>query len=280
MRYIIDSRFYRGYIVALMHDDVHNDNDKEETLEALRIRHNNPNLIAITPERLQVLYKRYRESIITPFLEITEERYNELLNCLPPLRMTQYSFFAGGEIYNDLYLFCFTASGRFYCGERSIRLTTDELIQLINEHTGKLKYHPALVTGEPYNQYFRWYNREVKRTPYFFTDGNKYDDNRNRRELAKYLRSLRSNCYQYLTYYSREENIFDFFAWLGKNNYTLEIQGSLFYFDANREFADFHGNVWECSAVFSYRIYTREMLQHVINQLRTVKRKYAWKRDK
>lgn len=122
--------------------------------------------------------------------------------------MNRYSFFAGGEIYDDLYLFCFTVNGKFYCGERSIRLTTDELIRLINEHTGKLKYHPALVTGEPYNQYFRWYNREVKRTPYFFTDGqhmkpvstlssatgNKYDDNRNRRELAKYLRSLRSNC--------------------------------------------------------------------------------------
>lgn len=294
MRYVIDSRYYRGYTVAIMHDNVHNDNNKEETLETLRIRHKNPNLIAITPERLQVLYKRYRESIITPFLEITEERYNELLNSLPPLRMTRYSFFAGGEIYGDLYLFCFTANERFYCGERSIRLTTGELVQLINEHTSKLNYHPALVKGEPYNQYFRWYNREVKRTPYFFTDGqhmkpvstlssatgNKYDDNRNRRELAKYLRSLRSNCYQYLTFYSREENIFDFFAWLGKNNYTLEIQGSLFYFDENRQFADFHGNVWECSAVFSYRIYTREMLQHVINQLRTVKRKHAWKRDK
>uniref|UniRef100_UPI003567E2C9 hypothetical protein n=1 Tax=Bacteroides fragilis TaxID=817 RepID=UPI003567E2C9 len=294
MRYIIDSRYYRGCTVAIMHDDVHNDNDKEETLETLRIRHNNPNLIAITPERLRILNKRYQESIVTPFQEITEERYVTLFNCLLPLRMNQYSFFVGEPNYNDLYSFCFEVNGRFYCGERSIRLSTDELIRLINEHTSKLNYHPALVKGEPYNQYFRWYNREVKRTPYFFTDGqhmkpistlssatgNKYDDNRNRRELAKYLRSLRSNCYQYLTYYSREENIFDFFAWLGKNNYTLEIQGSLFYFDENREFADFHGNVWECSAVFSYRIYTREMLQHVINQLRTVKRKHAWKRDK
>lgn len=291
MRYIIDSRYYRGYTVVIMHDDVHNDNDKEETLETLRIRHNNPNLIAITPERLRVLNKRYRESIIIPFQKITEERYMQLFNCLPPLRMNQYSFFVGEQTYNDLYPFCFTVNGRFYWGDRSIRLTTGELIQLINDHTSKLNYHPTLVKGEPYNQYFNWYNREVKRIPYFFTDGqhmkpisilssatgNQYDDKRNRRKLAKNLRSLRSNCYQYLTFFSHEENIFDFFEWLGKNDYTLEIQGSLFYFDENREFADFHGNVSECSAVFSYRIYTREMLQHVINQLRTVKRKHAWK---
>lgn len=294
MRYVIDSRYYRGYTVAIMHDDVHNDNDKRETLKGISNREKNPFLIAITPERMRVLDKRYRESIITPFQEITEDRYNELLNSLPPLRMNLYSFFAGGEIYGDLYLFCFAVNGKFYCGERSIRLSTGELIQLINEHTSKLNYHPALVRGESYNQYFRWYHREVKRTPYFFTDGqhmkpistlssatgNKYDDKRNRRELAKYLRSLRSNSYQYLTFYSREENIFDFFEWLRKNNYTLEIQGCLFHFDEDRQFADFQGNVWECSAVFSYRIYTREMLQHVINQLRTVKRKYAWKRDK
>lgn len=294
MKYVIDSRCYRGYTVAIMHNDVHNDNDKRETLKGIRNRHNNPHLIAITPERLELINRRYRESIITPFREITEERYRELYNCMPPRRASGDTFFVGEPVYNDLYPFCFAANGKFYCGERSIRLSTGELIQLINAHTGKLNYHPALVKGEPYNQYFRWYNREVKRTPYFFTDGqhmkpistlssdtgNKYDDKQNRRELAKYLRSLRSNCYQYLAFYSREENIFDFFAWLGKNDYTLEIQGNLFYFDENREFADFHGNVWECSAVFSYRIYTREMLQHVINQLRTVKRKHAWKRDK
>ena len=92
MRYIIDSRYYRGYTVAIMHDNVHNDNDKEETLETLRIRHKNPNLIAITPERLRILNKRYQESIVTPFQEITEERYMTLFNCLLPLRMNQYSF--------------------------------------------------------------------------------------------------------------------------------------------------------------------------------------------
>lgn len=294
MRYVIDSRFYRGYTVVIMHDDVHNDNDKRETLKDIRNRHNNPHLIAIPPERLELINRRYRESIITPFREITEERYRELYNCMPPRRACGDIFFVGEPVYSDLYPFCFATNGKFYCGERSIRLSTEELRQLINEHTGKLNYHPAIVKGESYNQYFRWYNREVKRNPYFFTDSqhmkpiatlsfdtaNKYDDKRNRRELAKYLRSLRSNCYQYLTFYSHEENIFDFFAWLRKNDYTLEVQGNLFYFDGNREFADFHGNVWECSAAFSYRIYTREMLQHIINQLRTVKRKYAWKKDK
>lgn len=290
MRYVIDSRYYRGSTVVSMHDGLHNDNDKRETLKGIRNRHNNPHLIDITPERLELMNRRYRESIITPFREITEGRFHELLNCLPPLRMNRYSFFAGGEIYDDLYLFCFTANRKYYCGERSIRLSAEELIRLINEHTNKLNYHPALVKGEPYNQYFRWYNREVKRTPYYFIDGqqrktiislssdtgNTYDDKQNRQKMTGYLRSLRSNCYQYLTFYANDTNIFDFFAWLRKNDYTLEVQENLFYFEENREFADFQGNVWEYSAAFYYRIYTREMLQHVINQLRTVKRKRAW----
>lgn len=292
MKYIIDSRYYRGFIRGIMHNDGYIGNDKENTLETLRTQENNPHLIAITSERLQALNKRYRASLITPFREITEERYHDLLNCVPPRRMYGDNFFVGEETYEDLYPFCFAVNGKFYCGDRSIKLSVGELTQLIKEHTSKLNYHPTLIEGEPYTQYFRWYHREVKRTPYFFTDGqhmkpistlssatsNKYDDKRNRQDMARFLRSLRSNCYQYLTFYSREENIFDFFEWLRKNDYTLEIHGDLFHFDEDRQFADFQGNVWECSAVFSYRIYTREMLQHVINQLRTVKRKHAWKR--
>lgn len=61
-----------------------------------------------------------------------------------------------------------------------------------------------------------------------------------------------------------------------KNKYTLEIQGDLFDFADDRSHVDFHGNVCEYSAVFHYRIYSRELFGHIINQLRTVKRYHAW----
>ena len=57
---------------------------------------------------------------------------------------------------------------------------------------------------------------------------------------------------------------------------TLEVQGELFDFAPDRSYVDFHGNVREYSAVFYYRIYSRELFSHIINLLRTVKRYHAW----
>lgn len=94
--------------------------------------------------------------------------------------------------------------------------------------------------------------------------------------MAALLRNLRGNRYEYCTFYSQKKDIFEFFDWLRKNKYTLEIQGDLFDFADDRSHVDFHGNVCEYSAVFHYRIYSRELFGHIINQLRTVKRYHAW----
>lgn len=73
-----------------------------------------------------------------------------------------------------------------------------------------------------------------------------------------------------------KKDIFEFFDWLRQNKYTLEVQGELFDFAPDRSYVDFHGNVREYSAVFYYRIYSRELFSHIINLLRTVKRYHAW----
>lgn len=65
-----------------------------------------------------------------------------------------------------------------------------------------------------------------------------------------------------------------------ENRYTLEIQGTLFYFDPERQYVDFMGNVCEYSAAFHYRIYSRSILESLIGQLRTVKRDYGRKPTK
>ena len=94
------------------------------------------------------------------------------------------------------------------------------------------------------------------------------------------LRNLRGNDYEYCTFYSQKKDLFEFFDWLRQNKYTLEIQGDLFDFAPDRSYVDFHGNVREYSAVFHYRVYSRELFGHIINQLRTVKRFHAGCREK
>lgn len=291
MKYIIDSRYYRGYIRGILNDEGHIGNEKGRTLEVMRTQESNPHLIDITSERLQILNKRYRESQITPFREITEEKYHNLLNCVPPRRMRSGRFFVSEGLWGDLYSFCFTLNGRYYYGERSIGLSDNELNALIKEHADKINYRPALIKGKSYNKGQSWSGTAARYVPYYFGNeqkkqfimnlcsnaGNAYDDKWKRSELARRLACLRRNHYQYTTFHSHEEDIFEFFEWIRKNDFTLQIHGKLFSFDEQREFIDFHGNVWEYSAAFSYRIYTREMLQHVINQLRTVKRKHTWK---
>ena len=257
MKYIIDSRYFDGTCLTSMSDDMHSDYGGE-TLEALREREKNPHLAAVSPGRMTQLVKRYTRALCKPFREITEERYYDLLECLPPARMGSGWFFVGEPYYGDLYPFCFRSQERFFMAERSIRLSDGKLSRQIREHAERLNRRPTLVKGTPEVRYMAWYRSDVAYIPYsFILDGKKrffrslttrtkseFDDRRNRNEMAALLRNLRVNHYEYCTLYSRKKDIFEFFDWLRQNKYTLEIQGALFSFAPNRSFVDFHGNVW------------------------------------
>lgn len=289
MKYIIDSRYFKGECVTSMGDNLHSDYGNE-TLEELRVREKNPYLIAVTPERMNLLVKRYQNALQTPFKEITEERYWDLLNCLPPARMGNSFFFVGEPYYGYLYPFCFKANGRYFHGERSIRLTNNDIYAQIKAHMVLLNRYPALIKGEAFHKFLSWHNKVVTYVPYQFDmegkryflqnlmteTGNPHDERRCRRELAALLLNLRRNHYQYCTFYSDKRDIFEFFDWVRNNNYTLEVHGALLSFSQEEGFADFCGNIVEYSAAFRFRIYSRELLRHVINQLRTVKRRKLW----
>jgi hypothetical protein len=261
-----------------------------ETLEALREREKNPYLVAVSPVRMTLLVKRYTRALCKPFHEITEERYYELLECLPPARMQSDWFFVGEPYYRNLYALCFESDGRYFRAERPIRLSNAEIYRQIREHMEKVNLHPAIVKKASFVKYVNWYKKTVTYIPYYFEYGGKiyflknlatrtgseFGDRRERNEMAALLRNLRGNRYEYCTFYSQKKDIFEFFDWLRKNKYTLEIQGDLFDFADDRSHVDFHGNVCEYSAVFHYRIYSRELFGHIINQLRTVKRYHAW----
>lgn len=293
MRYVIDSRYFDGSCLTSMHDGIHSDYGGE-TLQELRERERNPFLVAVSPEKILFLTRRYVRILCTPFREITREDYYFLFECVPPARMGRDWFFVGEAYYGDLYPFCFTRDGRYFRGERPLYLKDETIKKMIDEHLKMMGFHPELVHGEPYVESNRWYNGNITVTPYYFLrdekrmfisnlvsdTGKAADDDRHRREMAERLLDLRRNHYEYCTFYSHVKDLFGFFDWIRKNRYTLEIQGTLLYVDPERQYVDFMGNVCEYSAAFHYRLYSRGLLELLIGQLRAVKRNCSWKPTK
>lgn len=292
MKFIIDSRYFDGTCITSMSDDVHGDYFGQ-TLEELREMENNPYLIAVSPKRIMHLERRYDKSLAEPFEEISEERYWDLCECVPPERWCRDSFFVGEPYSGTLHTFCFKSDGRYFKGLRSLCLSDKELYRQILAHKEKLHRHPEIVKGEPFRQYMAWYNAEVCYIPYSFVldgkrlflknlatrTGSAIDDRRNRDEMAALLRNLRANHYEYCTFHSVKKDILEFFDWLRQNKYTLAIHGELLSFAPDRSYVDFHGNVCEYSAAFHYRIYSRSLLENIINQLRRVKRHHLYNKE-
>ena len=289
MLLVIDSRYFDSVIVTSMRDDVHSDYGGE-TLEQLRDRYYNPFLITVTPDRIALMLKRYDKALCQPFEEITQERYYDLMECVPPKRLKRNRFFVGEAYSGNMYDLCFKHGGRYFKALRDIRLSDEAIDAEINAFAKKLKQRPRLIKGEAVRTPNGWHNRKVLQTPYYFLIGKRklflssltsdtghaFDERRYRREMAGLLWNLRKNHYDYCTFYSHKPDIFDFFKWLRDNHYTLEVQGRLFSIDSERNYVDFHGNVCEYSAAFHYRIYSRELFENIINQLRRVKRHTAW----
>ncbi|TFU92317.1 hypothetical protein E4T81_12060 [Barnesiella sp. WM24] len=134
MKYIIDPTIpFEGTVVTSMSDDIHSDYGGE-TLEALKKAKDNPNLIAVTPERVAELVNEHRAMLNkAPFEEIDEERYYDVMDCLPPARMLHNAFFVGECYQYDLYPFCFKIGGRFFEGRRAISTPKEVLYTEIKD---------------------------------------------------------------------------------------------------------------------------------------------------
>ena len=91
------------------------------------------------------------------------------------------------------------------------------------------------------------------------------------------FRQLHCNGFRYIAFYGAENDPVRFLDWLRQKGYTLEVHDRLFAFHPERDYVDFYGNVCEYSAAFRYRIYSRELFQEILDQLRTVKRHQTWR---
>ena len=168
LKFIIDSRFFRGYCLTSLSDGVHSDYDGE-TLEELRVRENNPYLVAITPDEIYKRNRIYEQSLCAPFREITEKAYNDYLNVLPPIRYIGHFFFIGEPYSGNLYPFCFTAGERYFKGLYSVRAPKDELERIIARHYRQITFKGKITKGVL--QTIANKNREeTSITPYSFID--------------------------------------------------------------------------------------------------------------
>jgi hypothetical protein len=90
-----------------------------------------------TEEEIDTLFAEHRNSLISEFTEITEDRYFDMLECLPPKR---WHTCEGVEIFymcecytDDLYTCCGGYKGKYFSALRPIREESKNLSNLIKE---------------------------------------------------------------------------------------------------------------------------------------------------
>ncbi len=155
-RYVVNPFRFMGAVIATMSDGVHNDYDKEETLDMLRKRHKTPWLTTVTVEEIHAMIIKYQASLQTPFEEITEREFWDLLGCVFPKRRHSGSFFVGESYYGSIYRFCFELNGKYYSALRNIRLTDEELYKqrrkfarMLKRTEGRIRKRPGVRTRLP-----------------------------------------------------------------------------------------------------------------------------------
>lgn len=139
IRYVLDPDCFTGRIVTTFSDGIHDDYEKGKTLEDVRRRENNGSLEAVCKKEFEAMWERWESYLQGPFREITEEQYWYWLECVPPLRHRNGSFFVSEGYTGSLHQFCFKRDGRYFTALRSKRLSNAELDSQIDEFLNKLK---------------------------------------------------------------------------------------------------------------------------------------------
>lgn len=91
LKFVVDSRSFDGRCVTTMSDGIHGDYH-HETLEELRDREKNPYLTAVSGNTVRKMIRIHLQSLCAPFSEITEERYFDYMDVLPPTAIPGISF--------------------------------------------------------------------------------------------------------------------------------------------------------------------------------------------
>ncbi len=285
IKYVIDSRFFRGYCLTSLSDGTHSDYGGE-TLEELRVTEHNPYLISVPGKELDKRLRIYERSLCGSFCEITEETYYDSMNVLPPIRLTRRYFFVGEPYSDNLYPFCFNVGGRYFKGLYSARAPKEKLERIIDSHYLQITFKSKVIKGAT-QVIADKKNGDTLITPYSFlnAEGNERficnmvakqnnagDLHRARKEMADILLSLRKHHFLYFSDNHGEDDIEKFLDEVSYEKQTLLTNGRFFQFPINHESVSFTGSIKETGETFFYRIYDRELFQHLLYKLRNVKR--------
>lgn len=288
LKFIIDSRFFRGTCITSMYDGIHSDYGGE-TLDELKVKENNPFLIAVSDNTINKMIRIYEKSLCGPFSEITKEDYYDSMDVLPPIRLKRNSFFVGEPYYGSLYPFRFTTCGRYFKGLRSVRTPQAELERQMNEHYRNITFK-SKITKELPSTITDKTKRETFISPYSFVhrDGKErficnlvseqndaVNTRRARKDMATILLSLRRHHFLYFSGSDKFDDMEKFMDMIEKKKYTLLANSNFIQYPVNRESVTFTGSIKETGETFFYRIYDRELFQHLLYKLRNVRREKA-----
>lgn len=288
IKFIVDSRFFRGTLITSMYDGIHSDYGGE-TLEELKISENNPFLIAVSDNTINKMIRTYEKSLCGSFSEISEEDYYDSMDVLPPIRLKRNSFFVGEPYYGSLYPFRFTTCGRYFKGLRSVRTPQAELERQMNEHYRNITFK-SKITKELPSTITDKTKRETFISPYSFVhrDGKErficnliseqndaVNTRRARKDMATILLSLRRHHFLYFSGSDKFDDMEKFMDMIEKKEYTLLANSDFIQYPVNRESVTFTGSIKETGETFFYRIYDRELFQHLLYKLRNVRREKA-----
>ena len=168
LKFVIDSRCFRGSCVTSMSDGIHCDY-YGSTLEELKKQENNPFLVTVTRNAIHKRSRIHDKSLCRPFREITEENYYNCMNELPPVRLKRHSFFFGEPYHGSLYMFCFTIGKRFFRGLRPVMTPQAELERQMNEHYRNITFKGKVTKGKA-ERITSKDKQEIITIPYSFTD--------------------------------------------------------------------------------------------------------------
>lgn len=134
-QFIIDSEYLtNGTLYAILKDDRTTYSGltfEEYKKEAQKNCNSEKGFKVVDFDSFDELTGKYHEGLKEPFKEITEDRYDDLLNCLPPMNYRRYKdctiFFISEAYTADMHTCCIAREGKYYSALRDRKETNEEL---------------------------------------------------------------------------------------------------------------------------------------------------------
>lgn len=88
----------------------------------------------LTDAELDALNKQFKENLSNDWTEVSEEKYEEALNILPPAKWYNGGFFVSEPYYDSLYPFYQSFHGKYYHSIQDIRKPRMEIMNSLVEY--------------------------------------------------------------------------------------------------------------------------------------------------